>query len=260
MLRKFIGILLFLSIAANIAGLALFDRTLFYRNKIAIDEADFLNEGVRIISTAAISQADLPNLGVLLGGSLFRYWFAPVDGNFLLVNYGDVEEKSKDTYAKVKKVAAELTPEFVLINAGFCEIHTAVHNDKDVEKAFDINMHYLRLMIEEMKSNDILPIMTSLPPVRSKHLLPSSGWFELPSEKKKLENNALQTYNKMIVEMAQSENLPFIDFNKILTDKTGRLRKEFSLTDGEHLNRNGYQMLNEFFVSQLETILAKEKM
>ena len=257
---KFLFKLLMLSVflTVSILGLLVLDKALFYREKISQDEQSFYNEGLRITNPEIIRSANFPHLGVILGGSLFRYWFLPLDGNLQLVNYGGLEEKIEDTYGKLKIVITDMHPEFVVINGGFCQIHTAVYSERDVKKAIDSNMYFLRLMINETKSNGVVPVLSSLTPVRPVYKLPYSGMMEIPSRKKTIGNDVIRTFNSKIEQLAQTENILFVDFHKVLVDETGQLHKDYALTDGEHLNRDGYQVLNEYLVSQLAALQARQ--
>jgi lysophospholipase L1-like esterase len=171
------------------------------------------------------------------------------------VNYGGIEESTVDTSAKLKMFAAELKPEFVVINAGFCQIRTTVHNKQDVAQAIDSIMHNLHLMADEAKSRGIIPILSTLPPVRPVYLLPYSGLIGLPSREKPILNEAIQNINAKVKQLARERNLPFVDFHKALADETGLLRKEYSLSDGEHLNWEGYRAMSDFFVRELTPII-----
>jgi len=257
-MKKTLWILLVISLAGNLLALGILDRTIFYKNKISVDETAFYNQGLRTSRSDLIKEADYKHLGILLGGNLVRYWYLPADVDTPLVNLGSIEEKVEATYAKLKQVVAELSPGFVIINAGFCQIHTAVHAERNVDAAISGNLEYLRKMVAVAKAQGTVPILTSLSPVRATHLLPYTGLFERSSVKKDAENSSISEYNAQVRTLASDNGIPFLDFHNILANEQGQLEKEYAVTDGEHLNQKGYQAVNAYLRRQIEKLLAEE--
>lgn len=256
-LKKFIWFILIISVVGNLLALGILDRTLFYRDKIAAEESAFFNQGLRITRSALIRQADYPQLGILLGGNVIRYWYLPSDEATPLANFGGMEEKAEETYTKLKQLVTEMSPRFVIINVGFCQIHTAVYAERDVEAAITGNLDYLRQMVDVASGYDVIPILSSLAPVRATHFLPFTGLFERSSAKKDTENKAIREYNTLVKRLAGERGLPFLDFHAVLVNVEGQLQKSYALTDGEHLNQAGYQALNTFLNGQLVKLLAE---
>jgi len=250
-MKIFFGMILIGSFLGNLLFLGGLDRTLFYRNKIAVADAAFYNQGLRTSRYDLIRSANLENLGVVLGGNLVRYWYLPADISVPLVNFGGIEEKIEATYSRLREVARELSPRFVVINAGFCQIHTAINAGRDVPAAIDNNLKILKQMIATARENQIVPVLSSLPPVRSTYLLAHTGWFEFSSDKKNIENRSIAKYNAEIKKIANDNDLPFIDIHTLLSDAQGEMKKEYALTDGEHLSQQGYRVLNKFLQQQL---------
>jgi len=253
-LKKLYGLILIFSLAFNLLALGVLDRAIFYRDKIATDETAFYNQGLRTTRYDLMRQTGPPGPGVLLGGNLVRYWFLPAESEIPLVNLGGIEEKVEETYSRLKEVAAQLSPRLAVINAGFCQIHTALHTGRDVEAAMANNLAYLQLMVDEARSRDMVPILSSLAPVRTPFLLPFTGWFDDPFSKPDSENRAIREYNLRVRQLAAEAGLPFFDFHRVLVDSAGELAKPYALTDGEHLSREGYRVLNDFLLSELEKI------
>ena len=67
---------------------------------------------------------------------------------------------------------------------------------------------------------------------------------------------AIQKYNEMIRRYASDNHIQLIDFEKALTDEDGFLKKEYSVTDGEHLDIEGYHQIGILFKDALIKILA----
>lgn len=252
-MKKLFWLFFIVFLLGNLLFFGVLDRTLFYRNKIAVDDAAFYNQGLRTTNYDLIRSARFKNLGVLLGGNLIRYWYLPADSSMSLVNLGGIEEKIEGTYARLQEVAKELTPNFVVINAGFCQIHTAVNSGRDVSAAIENNLKVMKRMIATSLDNKFMPVLSSLSPVRPRYLLAHSGLFEFSSEKKNIENYYIAEYNAEIKKIAAENGLFYLDIYSLLADGQGELNKDYALTDGEHLSRAGYKALTLF----LKTALVK---
>lgn len=258
-MKKILLVIFAVSLIGNILSLGVLDRALFYRDKIGTEESEFFNQGIRITDLKHIQQKQLSPVVMMLGGNMVRYWYLPEVSGKLLYNWGGVEETSSETEAKLLKVLEHFSPQMVILNLGFCPIHTAVFAERDIDKVIANNLSILRRMIVLAQGHGTVPVLSSLPPVRSYYLLPFTGWFELSDGKKDIENQALLAYNAEIRQLADSENLPFIDFYAALVNASGKLTKEYALTDGEHLSAAGYRVLNDLLVNELERMASKEK-
>lgn len=245
----------FFSIIGNLIAVFVVDRALHYREVIQQVESRFINHGLHLERNDDIRAANIDNLGVAVGGSLVRFWLFPRDYSFHLVNQGGIEEKIKTTFERLDDTVVAIDAKWALINSGFCEIHTAIHTGRDVTPVIQKNLDYMNEIILKLKENHILPIITTLTPVRPIHLLGYLRRFDIPSENKKAENRALNDYNNRLRSLAQEKGLPLIDLHKAMADMNDELIKEYSLTDGEHLNYKGYEKLSQVMEAALKTIL-----
>lgn len=260
MTKKITGIffsaILCFSIIGNIVSVYVFDKALHYRQVIQQFEERNINEGLHLADSDEIRSAGVENLGAFVGGSLVKYWLVPRDFPFHIVNKGGIEEKISSTYERLDDTVVKTGAKWVLINTGFCEIHTAIHSDKDLMPVVvEQNFEYMKKIVSYLKKHDIKPIITTLTPVRPVHLLPYSQRIEIPFGKKAAENEAFVQYNNLLQSLAPEQNIPVIDLHKAMSDKDGKLIKKYSLTDGEHLNHQGYEHLSGILANELQAIL-----
>ncbi len=255
MLKKIFIILFIGSLVANLFSLYILDKALFYRKNLNHIELIYPNKGVHIVSVKKFASAGFDKTAVFIGGSFVKLWFLPVDLPVRIFNDGGTEEKIRRGYEKLKDDIIGSGVDYLFINSGFCEIHTAVNAGKDVAAVVRKNFNLLKKIVETAKSDHIIPVLTTMSPVRPVFLFPYSGWFSrgLTANKKK-ENENLEKYNNMIRMYALKNKIFLIDFNKVLKDKNGLLKKEFSVTDGEHIDIAGYNFLNRFLRKKINEL------
>lgn len=217
---------------------------MFYRKQLGHMEQSFFNQGVRLKTVPELSRTGIDPAGVFIGGSLIKYWFLPHDLPVAISNQGGLEEKISVDYQKLMNDILGSGIDYLFINSGFCEIHTAIHAGKDATAVIQRNMQYMEKITAAALDDGILPVITTLSPVRSAFVFPTMKFFSRPSQKKEKENAAIQDYNRLLRKHASDRNIFFIDFEKVLQDEKGFLKKQFSLTDGEHLDMEGYARLN----------------
>lgn len=235
------------------------DRAAYYHAELTWVEQVHPQEGLRLIHPQEIAQAAGPNLWACVGGSLFYYWFPPQDPQIRVVNWGGLEEKAETTWKRFPQTVGAVGARYVLINAGFCEIHTAVHTGRPVEPVYSSNIRYVKKMVEDAKTYGVVPVVSTLSPVRPRFLLPQTRWISIPSLKKKRENEAIAAYNGMLRKYCESAGVRLIDIHGALSDENGELGKEWAVLDGEHLSSRGYERLSRFLVEQMQAVMASSR-
>jgi lysophospholipase L1-like esterase len=228
------------------------DRALHYREQIVHLEEGFYNEGLRLVDSRDIARPREKPVVACIGGSLFRYWHLPADGPVHFVNKGGVEEKTKTTLQRMEQTVLAVQADSVLINAGFCGIHTAVYSGGDIAATQRSIVQTTSEIVAKARKHGIEPVLTTLQPVRPRTVFPYTGWIEYDKEKKRRENEAIRTVNTMLRDFARSNDVRLIDFHAALVNDSGRLRKQLALQDGEHLNWRGYRELKEALSAELE--------
>ncbi len=255
--KKILSVLL-ISIGCNLISLFVFDKMLHYREFVRYIDTSFPNEGVRLADSAAVRSANIENLGVFVGGNLPRYWFFPSDFPYHIANRSGVEETMMDTLKRFEETVIRAGADFVIINAGFCNLVTAVRQGRAPEPVIEENFRIIKEIAEVARQNSIVPILSSLPPVRPRFLLPHLKMLAYSAKHKAEENKAIVQFNTLVQKYSEENHLSFIDFHKALSDEKGELIKKYSITDGEHLNYEGYVYLSSFLRSKLDRIF-KEK-
>ncbi|MBU2628373.1 MAG: hypothetical protein KKE61_07140 [Proteobacteria bacterium] len=258
MLKKILILIFIGSLGANFFSIYVLDKALFYRKNLTHIEQRFPNEGLHIRNVKKISTSGFDKIAVFIGGSFVKFWFFPEDLPVKIFNQGGLEEKISTDYDKLKEKIIGSNVDYLFINSGFCEIHTAIQSGKDPEDAINHNFELFKKIVQSALNDSIIPIITTLTPVRPVFLLPYSRLFSIGSDKKNQENKALEKYNNMIRNYAFDNNLFLIDFNAAVKDKEGLLKKEFSITDGEHLDIEGYHFLDNFLRQEITRILNKQ--
>ncbi|MEZ4526973.1 MAG: hypothetical protein R2941_13740 [Desulfobacterales bacterium] len=157
---------LLISIGCNVISLFIFDKMLHYREVVRYIDASFPNEGVRLVSSADLHSANIENLGVFVGGNLPRYWFFPADFPYHIANRSGVEETMTDTLKRFEETVIRAGADFVIINAGFCNLVTAVRQGRAPEPVIEENFRIIKEIAEIARQNNIVPILSTLPPVR----------------------------------------------------------------------------------------------
>jgi lysophospholipase L1-like esterase len=256
MLKKFFVILFIGSLGANFFSLYVLDKALFFRKHIRHIEQSSVNQGVHLRTVDDLSKSGIKPSGVFIGGSLVKFWNFKNDLPLAISNQGGLEEKINTDYQKFKDNILGSGIDLLFINSGFCEIHTAVNAGKDVDAVINNNFNILKQIIEESLADGMVPVATTLLPVRPVIVFPYTKFLSIPSRKKITENKAIQEYNQMIRQYASNHHLYVIDFEKALADEHGFLKRVYSVTDGEHLDIGGYQQMDKVFAEGLMKILA----
>jgi len=259
MKTKILILILAVSLAGNVIALFFADKMLHYREFVRYIDTSFPNEGVRLADSAAVRSANIENLGVFIGGNLPRYWFFPSDFPYFIANRSGVEETITDTLKRFDETVISAGADFVIVNAGFCNIVTAVRQGRDPASVIEKNFGVIRQITDLARQNSIVPILSSLPPVRPRFLLPHLKMVDYSAKYKHGENRAIAQFNTLLQKYCEENHLFFIDFHKALSDDKGELIREYSITDGEHLNHKGYVYLSGFLRSELDRIFKKNQ-
>jgi lysophospholipase L1-like esterase len=249
---KKVFILFFIgSLGANFFSLYVLDKAFFYRKHLSYQEESFPNKGLHIRTAQELKKLGVPDTAAFIGGSFVKFWHFPDDMSLRISNQGGLEDKVSQDLEKMQHDIAGSGVDYVIINSGFCEIHNAVMKKGNVEMVIDNNFSILQQIVQLAEENDIIPVLSTLTPVRPVFLFPFTRMISIPSDKKDLENQAFEKYNSLIQSFANKNKLPLIDFHSVMKDEHGQLKKEFSITDGEHIDLEGYHFLNQFLRKEL---------
>lgn len=243
----------------NAVSLLVLDRTIHYRDHIRHIEKIFPNKGLQIVSSDLISTLDGPPIGAFIGGSLVRYWLLPSDFPHLIINWGGIEEKCTTTLRRFDNTVIAARSDFVIINAGFCGLVTAVRSGGSLPDILGSNILCLDKMVETAQAHHVLPILSTLSPVRPRFLFSHLKIVDYSWAHKAAENAAINQFNSLIQKLSQAKDIPLIDFHKALSDPQGQLHRRFAISDGEHLNHDGYAFLTQFLEKELSRIFSANR-
>lgn len=259
MLKKIILFVFALSVLGNFLGVFILDKALFYHKHLSFIENSDINHGMHIPSVKELLGFREKKIAAFVGGSFVKFWQFRHDLPVRVSNQGGVEDKITDDFAKLENDIMGTGIDYLFINSGFCEIHTAINSQKDVDKVIRDNYRLLIKMVDMSKKDGITPVLTTLTPVRPVFLFPYSRLISISSKKKELENQAIEKYNNLIRTFALEDNIFLIDFHSLLKDENGILKKDFSITDGEHIDMEGYRFLEPILHSEMERLLTTSK-
>ena len=245
-----------LSGICNLMSVFVLDRVIHYRDHIRHVEKIFPNQGLQIVSSDLINSLDGPPIGAFVGGGLVRYWLLPSDFPYLIANWGGIEEKCTTTLKRFDNTVIASGSDFVIINAGFCGIVTAVRSGGSVPNTLQSNILCLEKMVETAKANNVFPILSTLTPVRPRFIFSHLKMGDYSWAHKSSENKAIDQFNELIQKLSQEKDIPFIDFHEALSDPKGQLNRRYAISDGEHLNHDGYAFLTQFLQKELIRIFA----
>ena len=252
------GVLLLFSICANMLSLVILDRALFYREHIWNQENAYVNEGLYLNDNDKIRRLSNSGvkLGVFIGVNVVRYWVFPTNLPLKIVNRGRVEEKISETLSRFPDTVLAVEADYVIINAGFCEIFTTINAGRDPALVIQKNFQSLQVIVAQARAHGVQPIITTLLPVRPRVLLSYAQLLEYHGKYVAQENEAFAQYNQLIHDFCRQQHLPLVDFHAVLVDEEGQLAREYAGSDGEHLNDAGYEVLNRALLQQLTKIVA----
>lgn len=252
---KWFGVaILALSLAGNLAGLVVLDKAMHYREKIRFVEETFPNEGLRLVEPGLIRVAGIEDLGVFVGGGLARHWFLPANLPFAIANLSGMEESITTTAERFEENVIASGAAFVIINAGFCDIYNAIQDGRDLLPVLEKIEGLTRRMVQQARTHEVVPIVTTLTPVRGRFLLPHQRLIEYSTRNKAAENSAYREMNRRLAALSASERIPLIDFHEALCDEDGFLARAYALPDGEHIHLDGYRHLTGFLQNELQRI------
>lgn len=255
MLKKILILIFIGSLGANFYSLFILDKALFYRANLRHFENLFPNQGLHIRTVKELKETQFNNTAAFIGGSFVRYWFFDDQLPIKISNQGGVEDQISEDLEKVENDILGSGVDYVFINSGFCEIRTAVITGKDVDAVIHRNFMELKKIVQLLQEDGIIPVLTTLTPVRPVFIFPYMRVLSINSNKKDVENLAYSEYNERIRQYAKQNNILLIDFHAAMKDQEGYLKKEFSITDGEHITYQGYRFLNLFFRDELGKLI-----
>ncbi|MBE9028396.1 G-D-S-L family lipolytic protein [filamentous cyanobacterium LEGE 11480] len=198
--------------------------------------------GILSTEAKAVAQKNPESLTVLLGDSL-TLWFPPelLAANRNWLNQGISGENASGLLKRLN-LLDELKPQTVLVMIGVNDLIKGASDETLVT-------NYQKI-IDDLKSKhpDTEVVVQSILPHGGDRLTVDDRTQVL-----QVSNERIVQLNRQLKQLAQQQNVKFLDLHSVFVDRDGLLREELS-TDGLHLSAQGYgvwQSAMQMF-SQLE--------
>lgn len=198
---------------------------------------------------------------VILGASYAGGWHLEAVGATPVLNRGIPGQQSFEMLGRFERDVLAAHPSTVII-WGF--INDISRSGADVEATLARTRGTYTDMIARARAAGIEPIVatevTMRPPATWKETL--SPWIAAVTGKQSFQdrvNARVMEVNAWLAEEAAREGLLTLDFHSVLSEKSGRRRKEFALADGSHITEAGYAALTLYARPILERHLASSR-
>lgn len=190
---------------------------------------DFANLGRYAEDNEKLTLAADPNRIVFMGNSITEAW-PNVDPEFFAgkpyVNRGISGQTTPQMLLRFRADVIKLKPKLVVILAGTNDIA-----ENTGATTLDMILDNIIGMAELAKANNIKVVLCSV--------LPASGYFWKPGIQPAEKIVAL---NKMILQYAKTNGIPYVDYHTPMKDPENGLKKEYA-PDGVHPNMEGYKVM-----------------
>lgn len=180
---------------------------------------------------------------VFMGNSITEGWKNANPDFFRknnFINRGIGGQVTSQMLVRFRPDVIELRPKIVVILAGVNDI---AQNNGPI--SLETIFGNIISMVELSQANQIVPVICSVLPAESfpwrKEIQPSEKIIEL---------------NKMLEMYAKDHQLTFVDYHLEMKNASNGLPKEWS-TDGVHLNKKGYEVMQKILMKKLEPLLTK---
>lgn len=198
---------------------------------------------------------------VILGASYARGWNPGTLGGHEWINKGVDGEQSYEMRARFAGDVLALEPRAVIIWGYINDIHRSKRND--IERTKERVERSFSEMVELARANGIEPIVATEVTIRG-----GDAWSELIAAMigRLLGKESYQDWvNSQVCELndwlrryAERNGIFLLDLQPVLSDRSGRRRKEYATEDGSHITPAGYEALTSHFGKILEAHLGRE--
>ncbi|MEC4984168.1 MAG: SGNH/GDSL hydrolase family protein [Oscillatoria sp. PMC 1068.18] len=170
------------------------------------------------------------HLHILLGDSI-SLWFPPelLPENKTWLNQGISGETSLGLLRRLELID-KTEPEVIFVMIGINDLLKGIP-DYTVVANQSLIVRYLQRVHPETK----IVIQSVLP-----HSAEKATW-EGKARLLEISNDRIQNINQNLADLAQKQNIIYLDLYSLFADTQGNLRTEFS-SDGLHLNQEGYKL------------------
>ena len=193
-------------------------------------------------NTILLTKTNHNNRVILFGTQVTAHWnILDTTSTFEFINRGLPHQRLAGYLLRFKPDVIDLQPTFVILEVSSYNFRSQ-HTVKEIQD-------YVSSMVELASYHKIKPILTTVVPLREDtqdSLMTNEDYEYYPIM------DSVQFYNSWIKNYAIENNMRYLDLNKVLSDKNGYLRYEYSssLID---LNDTGYKVISNELLLILNT-------
>ncbi|MEO1377095.1 MAG: GDSL-type esterase/lipase family protein [Cyanobacteria bacterium J06635_10] len=185
---------------------------------------------------------------VFFGDSRAEGWISPNISGYEFINRGIHGQTSVQTIQRFPSHLPSLQPNIVIIQVGVNDLKTIGLFPERSESIVTNCRENIKRVVEESKNNGALVILTTIFPVGEVPLQRKPFWSDEIG-------GAVNEVNSYITTLAEDRVIIFDAFS-ILADSQGMMLQKYG-KDELHLNKQGYEILNQELVKLLNKITSE---
>lgn len=227
------------SIALNIILLGQAKKYYLELNETRLDPI-----GLGYYSTSPSLSQNQPRI-VFFGDSRAENWTFPDLNHYEFIDRGISAQTSVQAIQRFSQHVRPLQPKVVIVQIGINDLKTiALFPDRKAEIIANCRSN-IEQIVRESNNLGAIVILTTIFPVGNVPLQRKPFWSDEIAQ-------AIKEMNRDLATLANDRVIVFDAFS-ILTDSQGKLRSNYQI-DELHLNQQGYSMLNQALIGQLEKL------
>ena len=198
---------------------------------------------------------------VLLGASYVRGWNLQDIAGCRVINKGVNGEQSFEMLSRFDRDVIAVNPRAVII---WGYINDIFRSEKaNLKLKMDAARENLNKMIFTAREHRILPILVTEVTIcgRSGFREKAATFIGRLAGKESYQdyvNKHVRTVNQWIREYSRANKVILLDFESVLSDKTGARKKEYAADDGSHISHQGYKKLTGYVPEHIELFATAE--
>lgn len=183
---------------------------------------------------------------LFFGDSRAAAWPDPdMDDRFVFVNRGIDGQSSAQTAQRFLTHASSVQPDIIVVQVCVNDLWRIPVFPQEKETIIQVCQDNLGQIVNESRELGATVLLTTIFPVQDPPLTQRMYWSSDVHE-------GIETVNTFINELA-AEDVVVMDAYELLVDENGRLQNQYA-SDYLHLNKAGYQKLNELLAELLVSI------
>lgn len=161
------------------------------------------------------------------------------ENNVAVVNRGISAETTASMLQRIEDSVISIRPRNLVMLMGVNDLNQGVEKEEITENIRQM----IRLVKEKTPETNI--VLQGVYPID-----PNRDSLYEKMQLKGRDNATIRELNEMLEEMAEEENIRFVNVTDSLADEEGNLRKDYTY-DGLHPNVSGYLAVREFIIAEL---------